>query len=176
MSLLKTGKRFAALLVSSMLLVTVMICFPAAAADESLAVTTPAAPDFVLQDLNGSNVSLTQFRGQKPVLLYFWATWCHYCMAVRPEVINLRKKTADADIVILAIDVGAGDSLTKLKRFEENDPAPYIVLYDTDSKVSRSYHVEGIPHFVLLDKTGVVKYSGNQLPSDPMKLINGDGK
>ena len=56
-----------------------------------------------------------------------------------PEVIELRKATAQADIEILAIDVGAGDSLTKLKRFEEADPAPYTVLYDTDSKVTHSY-------------------------------------
>ncbi len=65
----------------------------------------------------------------------------------------------------------AGDSLAKVKRFEEADPAPYTVLYDPDSKVTRSYRVEGIPHFVLMDKSGAVKYSGNQLPSDPMRLL-----
>ena len=32
------------------------------------------APDFQLNDLNGKQVSLSDFRG-KPVLLNFWATW-----------------------------------------------------------------------------------------------------
>ncbi|MGC9966843.1 MAG: TlpA disulfide reductase family protein [Syntrophobacteraceae bacterium] len=176
MNLLKNGKRFAALLFSSFLLMTVLPCLPASAGEETKAATANATPDFVLQDLKGSNVSLGQFKGQKPVLLYFWATWCHYCQTVRPAVINFRKATPDADIEILAIDVGSGDSLAKLKRFEEADPAPYTVLYDTDSKVTRSYHVEGIPHFVLMDKTGAVKYTGNQLPSDPMSLLNSEGK
>ena len=128
MNFLKTGKRFAALFASSILFMTVLICQPAVAAEDG-----KTGPDFVLQDLNGSTVSLSQFKGQKPVLLYFWATWCHYCQSVRPAVINLRKASQEADIQILAIDVGAGDSLAKLKRFEETDPAPYTVLYDTDS-------------------------------------------
>lgn len=176
MKLLKNGKRFSALLFISLFSITMLTCLPANAGEENKTAPAAAAPDFSLQDLNGTTVTLSQFKGQKPVLLYFWATWCHYCQAVRPAVISLRKATPEADIEIVAIDVGSGDSLTKLKRFEEADPAPYTVLYDTDSKVTRSYHVEGIPHFVLLDKTGAVKYTGNQLPSDPVKLLNSEGK
>jgi peroxiredoxin len=171
MNCLKNGKMFAALLFSFFLLITVLIRLPAVAAEQNATATAVAAPDFQLQDLKGANVTLSQFKGQKPVLLYFWATWCHFCMAVRPEVIELRKATAQDDIEILAINVGSGDSLAKLKRFEESDPAPYTVLYDPDSKVTHSFKVEGIPHFVLLDKTGAIKYQGNRLPSDPMKLL-----
>ena len=162
MSFLKTCKKFASLFVSSVLFITVLICLPANAAEESKAAIE-------LQNLGGSNVSLSEFQGQKPVLLYFWATWCHYCQATRPEVIKVQK--ANPDLAILAINVGSGDSLTKVQRYEEANPAPFTVLYDPDSKVTRSYKVEGIPHFVLLDKTGAVKYSGNRLPSDPMSLL-----
>jgi peroxiredoxin len=174
MKLLEKGRLFAAILFSTFLAITILTYLPVLAAEESK--TSTDAPDFSLKDLKGSTVSLSQFKGQKPVLLYFWATWCHYCQAVRPSVVSLRKATSGTDIEIIAIDVGSGDSLNKLKRFEEADPAPYTVLYDTDSKVTRSYHVEGIPHFVLLDKTGAVKYTGNQLPSDPIKLLNPGGK
>jgi peroxiredoxin len=173
MSFLKTARKLAALFLSSILFITFLICFPAIA-DESKTAPASIAPDFVLKDLKGSDVSLSQFKGEKPVLLYFWATWCHYCLNARPSVINLQKTSPD--IQVIAIDVGSGDSIAKLKRFEEADPAPYIVLYDTDSKVSRSFHVEGIPHFVLIDKSGAVKYKGNQLPSDPMKLLSEEGQ
>jgi thiol-disulfide isomerase/thioredoxin len=171
MNCFKSGKMFAALLISFILLITVLISLPAGAGEKKETSPALAGPDFQLQDLKGANVTLSQFQGQKPVLLYFWATWCHFCLAVRPEVIQLRKDTAQADIEILAINVGSGDSLAKVKRFEEADPAPYIVLYDPDSKVTHSYRVEGIPHFVLLDKTGAIKYEGNRLPSDPMNLL-----
>ena len=170
MSRLKTCKKFASLFLSSILFITVMICLPVGAAEESSAATNFTAPDFELQNITGTNVSLSEFRGRKPVLLYFWATWCHYCKATRPEVIKMQKANPDG-IEVLAINVGSGDSLDKVQRYEKADPAPYTVLYDPDSKVTRSYKVEGIPHFVLLDKTGAVKYSGNRLPSDPMSLL-----
>jgi thiol-disulfide isomerase/thioredoxin len=169
MSCLKICKMFASLFLSSILFATVLISLPASAAEESSAATNLAAPDSQLQNMKGTNVSLSHFTEEKPVLLYFWATWCHYCQATRPEVIKVQK--ANPDLAILAINVGSGDSLTKVQRYEEANPAPFTVLYDPDSKVTRSYKVEGIPHFVLLDKTGAVKYSGNRLPSDPMSLL-----
>jgi peroxiredoxin len=168
---MRCGKKFTVVLFSFVLFLTVPVCRQAGAIDESKASTSFAAPDFDLQDLKGSHVTLGQFKGQKPVLLYFWATWCPHCVAVRPEVVQLRKATPDTDIEIIAINVGSGDSLARVKRFEEKDPAPYTVLYDPDSKVTRSYRVEGIPHFVLLDKAGSVKYQGNELPSNPMSLL-----
>ena len=170
MSSFTKGKKFTALFIF-VSFITAPVCLQAVAAEESKTVSTFVAPDFDLQDLTGSHITLSQFKGQKPVLLYFWATWCHYCLAVRPAVIELRKATAENDIEILAINVGSGDSLAKVKRFEEANPAPYTVLYDPDSKVTHSYRVEGIPHFVLMDKYGAVKYQGNRLPSDPMSLL-----
>ena len=171
MNSFETGKKFAALFFFFILFITAPVHLPTVAATESTTYSTLAAPDFDLEDLSGSHVTLSQFKGQKPVLLYFWATWCHFCQSVRPEVIKLRQATPENDIEILAINVGAGDSLAKVKRFEEADPAPYTVLYDPDSKVTHSFRVEGIPHFVLMDKYGEVKYQGNHLPSDPMSLL-----
>ena len=124
-----------------------------------------AAPDFELQDLNGSDVALHSFKGQKPVLLYFWASWCPYCMAVRPAVINLRNETDPKDLEIIAVNVGRGDSLARVKKFQEVHPAPYTVVYDGEGKAVRAYHVQGIPHFILVDKNGLVKYSGSELPA-----------
>jgi thiol-disulfide isomerase/thioredoxin len=130
------------------------------------------APDFETQDLNGTTITLHSFKGQKPVLLYFWASWCPYCMAVRPAVINLRNEIDPKDLEIIAVNAGGGDSLAKVKRFQEVHPAPYTVVYDGDSKVvQRAYSVTGIPHFVLIDKNGSVKYRGSGLPPDPMALL-----
>jgi len=33
------------------------------------------AIDFTLEDLEGNNVALKNFQG-RPILLFFWATWC----------------------------------------------------------------------------------------------------
>jgi peroxiredoxin len=129
------------------------------------------APEFDLPDLNGSTVSLCKYKDSKPVLLYFWATWCPYCIAARPAVIKLRKEVPEADLEILGINVGAGDSMEKVKRFQENNPTPFPVLYDGEGKVTRSYMVQGIPLFILVDKSGVIRYRSNEMLSDWKKPL-----
>lgn len=46
----------------------------AAVLDTPTPTTGPLASDFTLPDLDGTMVSLSQFRG-RPVVLFFWATW-----------------------------------------------------------------------------------------------------
>lgn len=49
------------------------------------------APDFTLKDLNGEDVSLSDYKGQY-VLINFWATWCGYCDMEMPDFKNLMTK------------------------------------------------------------------------------------
>ncbi|MDR3566827.1 MAG: TlpA disulfide reductase family protein [Syntrophobacteraceae bacterium] len=160
---LKTGKNFVVSILSALLFTTLISSLPARAAGP--------APGFTLQSIDGSTVSLSQFKGQKPVLLYFFATWCHFCQAMGPKVSALRKSTPESQLAIVAIDVGSGDSLEKVKRYEKDSGATYTVLYDQGSKVTRSYGVEGIPNIVLVDKNGDIKYQGSDLPPDVLSLV-----
>ena len=152
------------------LLATSLVPAPARSAEAGPS-NSNAAPNFELPDLNGSKVALASFKGQKPVLIYFWATWCPHCLAVRPQVIKLRKETAQGELAILGVNVGGNDSLARLKKFEEANPAPYTVLYDAEGKSARSFKVFGIPHFILVDKSGTIKYSGNEMPRNPIALL-----
>lgn len=165
-------KRLAVFVVASIFVATALIVWvPAVPAQQGGVISAKAAPDFQVQDLDGSAVTLSQFKGKKPVLLYFWATWCPYCMSVRPSVIKLRDGISKNDLAFLAINVGGGDSLAKLKRFDQSHPSTLTVLYDGEGKVARLYNVQGIPHFVLVDKNGMVRYSSNELPPDPMQIL-----
>ncbi len=129
------------------------------------------APDFELQDLKGTTVKLSKFRGDRPVMLYFWATWCPACLTMKPHIAKVREKVPAQDLEILGINVGEGDSLERVKRYQEGHPASYPILYDAGSKVARAYRVQGIPMFVLIDKEGQIVYLGNDLPKNPMKLL-----
>jgi thiol-disulfide isomerase/thioredoxin len=130
-----------------------------------------AATDFELTDLNGGLVRLSKFRGDRPVLLYFWATWCPYCVTVRPELAKMRERISRSQMEILAINVGGGDSLEKVKKYQEGHPSAWPVLYDGEGRVSKAYKVQGIPLFVLIDKEGNVVYRDTNPPSDVYKYL-----
>jgi cytochrome c biogenesis protein CcmG/thiol:disulfide interchange protein DsbE len=133
--------------------------------------TKSPAADFELPNLNGSLVRLSKFKGERPVLIYFWATWCPYCASVRPQVAKIREKIGPSEMEILAINVGGSDSIERLKRYQEGHPVSWPVLYDVEGKVTRTYGVQGIPLFVLVNKEGNVVYRDNDLPSDVRKYL-----
>lgn len=52
------------------------------------------APDFTLLDLNGEEVSLSDYRGQY-ALINFWGTWCKYCDAEMADLDRLDEENDD---------------------------------------------------------------------------------
>ncbi|MEW6109329.1 MAG: TlpA disulfide reductase family protein [Nitrospirota bacterium] len=111
------------------------------------------APDFVLQDINGRNVSLSKYRG-KVVLLEFWAMWCPPCRATVPELVEIQNRYKSREFVILGVSVDNGqDLIFKLSEFSKNYSINYPVLLGNE-KISSSYNVRSIPASFLIDKNG----------------------
>ncbi len=130
------------------------------------------APDFSLPAVfDGKEIALSSFRNSKAVLLYFWATWCPSCLETRPEVEALRKNTKTEELEILAINIGAGDSLESVRKFEQKHPLSVPVLFDKGSRVTQAYGIQGVPFFVLINSKGVIVYQGNELPRDLSKYL-----
>ncbi len=61
-----------------------------------------AAKDFKLQDTNGQQVSLSDFKG-KIVIVNFWASWCSVCRSEKPSLEQLHHDYADDGVVVLAV-------------------------------------------------------------------------
>ena len=142
--------------------------FRTATAEAVLKIT---AKDFQLKDLNGSLVRLSDFRGKRAVLLYFWATWCPGCISIKPAVAKLRSDVSAERMEILAVNVGAPDSLERVMHYQKGHPSPYPVLYDGAGQVTTAYQVLGIPLFILVDKDGSVVYRSNMLPGNIEKYL-----
>ncbi len=116
------------------------------------------AAGFTLTSLKGENVSLSQFKDKKSVLMVFGATWCPYCVQEVPELKEIYNTYNDGVIKVLYIDVQ--ESRDTVGSFVEKHSIPYTVLLDTDSSVARNYGVRGIPHQVMVAKDGSMLYEG----------------
>jgi peroxiredoxin len=129
------------------------------------------AADFSLQDMNGKNVRLSDYRG-KVVLLEFWATWCPPCRASIPGIEKIFKAYKDKGLVVLAVslDEGGWDSV---KSFISKNGVTYTVLKGNDD-VSESYQVRTIPMLLIVDKEGRIskRYLGFGSEDDLEKDIN----
>ncbi len=122
---------------------------------ESAAETGSLAPDFVLKDLSGRNVSLSSYRG-KTVLLEFWATWCPPCQASVPELIALHNKYQKSGFEIIGISIDSGaDTASTVSDFAASNNIPYTVLI-ADDAVSKAYNVASIPVSFLISRDGKI--------------------
>lgn len=111
------------------------------------------APDFLLKDVTGNDVKLSEYRG-KIVLLEFWATWCPPCKATVPELVAIQDKYRDKGLVVLGVSLDEGQDIpAKLADFSGEYKVNYRILIGTEA-VSRSYNVSGIPMSFLIDREG----------------------
>jgi peroxiredoxin len=114
------------------------------------------APDFSALDLSNRMVSLADYRGQKVVLLDFWATWCPPCRMEMVDLQTLQDKFKDRDFEILSLN--QGEAADVVKQFITAKKYGFHVLLDSDGQVAAKYGVRAIPDLVLVDKNGVIQW------------------
>lgn len=124
--------------------------------------------DFTISDLEGKQVSLSDFAG-KPVILFFWAVWCPFCTEELPHLQKQYTNIKAKGIEVLAIDIN--DSSERLKKFLSRHNITLPVLMDEKNRVSTAYQVNGIPTYVLIDANGKIQFQGNILPADYIQIL-----
>jgi len=111
------------------------------------------APDFKLKNLEGQDISLSDFKG-KVVFLNFWATWCIPCRKEMPSMEKLYQEFKDAGLVVLAIN--HRENLEKIKPFVEEMKLSFPILLDSEGKTSADYTVRGLPTSYFVNQEGVL--------------------
>jgi peroxiredoxin len=112
------------------------------------------APDFVLTDLQGRTVKLSDLRG-KAVVLNFWATWCPPCKEEIPWLVDLQKRYGSQGLQIVGINMDDGDPKDVVKFAAENS-INYPVLYGQDKVADLYGGIDYLPTTFYIGRNGVV--------------------
>ena len=93
------------------------------------------APDFVLKTLAGTNLRLSEFRGQV-VLLNFWTRWAGDSRQEMPVLDKINTTYQRAGLVVLGVSVD--EDLRRAREFADAMKVSYPIMFDTGgSKIGR---------------------------------------
>lgn len=134
------------------LLVAVMMAAVALDRQGKAEVRSPA-PGFELSALDGSKVSLADYRGLV-VLLNFWASWCPPCRAEMPDLDAFQQQYRDQGFAVVAVNMGE-DAGTARAFMEEND-LHFPVLLDTYGSVYDRYDARALPSSFIIGRDGTL--------------------
>lgn len=125
-------------------------------------------------DLVIPEIFARSFRGQRPpsivvdqwltpspgdtkgkfVMVFFWMTSAEQCRNAIPHINDLAGRFKD-QMIVIGLSNEPADEMAKRQL-----PVNFYVGTDTQSRSLKSYEVKAVPHAVLIDPSGIVRFEG----------------
>lgn len=115
------------------------------------------------QDLNKEKLNIKSFKliddttynlsENKPVLIYFWATWCPICKVQSP---NIQTVSKEYEIITIANQSG---TKTQIEKYLKENNLDFKVVNDEDGSLSQKFNISAFPTTFIYDKEKNLKFS-----------------
>ncbi len=137
------------------------------------------AADFSLKNIDGSMVSMEDYKDANGFILVFTCNTCPWAVMYEDRLVELHKTYADQGYPLIAInpnnpEIKPGDSFEamQVRAKEKGFQFPYV--FDEKQTVYPEYGATKTPHVYLLDKDRIVQYIGaiDDSPRDASKVEN----
>ncbi len=112
-----------------------------------------AAPDFELEDLDGVQHRLSDYRGTW-VIVNYWATWCPPCIDEMPALMDFYETHREDGVAVLGVNIEEIDVM-ELRHFVDSLLVGYPIL------LSGAHPPESMPAVFGLPTTFVVSPEGD---------------
>lgn len=114
------------------------------------------APDFDLDTLDDTAVSLSALRG-RVVVVNLWASWCPPCRAEMPALQAVYEEFAAQGLVVLGVNMTYQDSAVEASSFAAELGLSFPIAFDYSGEVARSYGMRALPSTYFVDSRGVIQ-------------------
>lgn len=112
-----------------------------------------ALPPISALDLNGHLVDVVAMSRDKPVLVYFWGTWCPVCNFVTPSVNILSEHYS---VVSIAMSSGSDE---KMNHFLSDKGYTLSTINDRQGFLAREWSVQVTPTVMVINNGELKHYT-----------------
>lgn len=136
----------------------------------------PAAPPFTLTLMDGAEVSVAELWADRPVVLFFFASWCGACAEQQALLADLLDEHGDA---IAVLGIAGEDTPEDVGAFLDEHEVGHAVGIDPDLGIWRSYAALEPPLVAVVSRGGTLVrgfpggVSADQLDQVMAELISG---
>ncbi len=144
----KRGRRYVQWLLQGIVLIAIFVFLQGY---QARGVVRGPAPDFQAVLLDGTMVSVGDYRGQ-PLLVQFWATWCPVCRFEQESIDTLAR---DHAVLTVAMD---DLNAEEMRAWLDDQGVSYPVVLDADGHISGLYGIRGVPSSIIIDAAGEIRF------------------
>jgi len=118
------------------------------------------APAISVARLEGGSVRIDAAASKRPTVIEFWATWCEQCEALLPRLRTAATRFA-GKVDFYGVNVTVNESKNRVRRYVAREKPPFTVLYDESGGAVRAFGAPVTSYVVIVDASGVVRYTGS---------------
>lgn len=106
----------------------------------------PANPTLQFITIDNQSIDLRYLSEQKPVLVYFWGSWCGICRQTSPSV-NLLALSADYPVITIAVNSGNKE---EIQQYLIKNQWQFMTVNDIDGQIFANWQGKVTPSYVIL--------------------------